>query len=251
MFPVLIGGLPGSSLGAPGGGGGIDYQAKVLGYSPITYWPLNETEGTTADNAEGTAARDGSYNGSMALADTTGPDGDVCPLWDATNDYVNIYSVSLNSVFDPTLGSIHIWFKVSAGSVWTDGTQRAFIGIRADANNYVLLAKSGATSNQISFNYRAGGTLEQGLHTISDTGWNAMGITWNKTGNNCEFYINGTQLTGTGGLGTWSGSLSSTVCDIGAISTTPTQVWDGWIAHAAVFDTELSPTDMGDLAVAA
>jgi hypothetical protein len=59
------------------GGYAQTYKDKVLGTVPddlIAYWTLAETSGSTADNAEGTAARDGTYTG-VTLNSSTGPDG--------------------------------------------------------------------------------------------------------------------------------------------------------------------------------
>jgi len=52
------------------------YINKVLSIQPnnlLAYWPLNETSGTNADNAEGTATRDGTYTG-VDLNQIAGPD---------------------------------------------------------------------------------------------------------------------------------------------------------------------------------
>lgn len=48
----------------------MSYSSTVLADSPIVYYRLGEPSGTTADNAEGTAARDGTYRNTPTLGVT-------------------------------------------------------------------------------------------------------------------------------------------------------------------------------------
>ena len=69
----------------------------------IVYWPLWETSGTTIDNYEGTAARDGTYS-SVTLGETGIGDGKTSPRFDGTNDYCAIHTTSLQSAFNGAEG---------------------------------------------------------------------------------------------------------------------------------------------------
>ena len=46
----------------------MSYSDVILADSPQAYYRLGEPSGTTADNAEGTASRDGTYTNTPALA---------------------------------------------------------------------------------------------------------------------------------------------------------------------------------------
>jgi hypothetical protein len=79
--------------------------------------------------------------------------------------------------------------------------------------------------------------------------WLAVGITWSKAADQVIAYLGGAQ-TGTTqtGLGTFVGPLTNTVVVLGATSVTPTLVWSGFLAHAAVWATPLSAGQMATLA---
>ena len=236
---------------APGG-----YSKKVLSIAPanlIAYWPLWETSGATADNLEGTAARDGAYTG-VTLNSSTGPDGRPVGLWDGANDYCNIYSASLNTAFNGAEGTVALWAKVSAAGVWADGLLRYNIRLTVDGNNFVNLKKL-AAANGIQYDYKAGGTLlSRAVGSISTTGWYNIAMTWSKSaGGDGEVrgYYNGIQQGATlTALGVWAGALTSTACIIGADDTpSPGFVWDGLLAHVAVWNTPLTPAQIALLAV--
>jgi hypothetical protein len=167
--------------------------------------------------------------------------GPIVDAGQATGDYVNIYSAALNSGFDGTAGSINLWAKVSASGDWTDGTARYMVKISVDANNQVYIRKS-STSNQIEFGYIAGGTSKTVAKTsVSTTGWFVVGITWDKAADQVKAYFDGVQVGATQtSLGTWSGSLSSSGCAVGASDSSGSDPWQGYIGHVAVWDLALS-----------
>lgn len=220
------------------------YSDKTLSFSPIAYWPLNETSGTNADNAEGTAARDGTYSG-VTLNSSTGPDSDAVGLWDGSNDYCDIYSASLDGVFDGAEMTICGWFKVSGAGVWTDSTLREMIRIRATANIYV---RRTATDNQIEFRRDATPTSTVTVSSYSPTDWVHFAVTVSEAADEMKAYLDGVQTGSTQtGLGTWTGSLSSTSCCIGSDTTSTDEPWSGYLAHVSVFDSPLSANDITDL----
>lgn len=50
----------------------------ILALSPLGYWPLTETSGTTAIDYSGNS-RDGTYSGTYTLNNETGADGQPVP----------------------------------------------------------------------------------------------------------------------------------------------------------------------------
>jgi len=222
------------------------YSSKVLGYSPIAYWPLWETSGPTAQCLVN-AAQNGTYAG-VTLADTAGPDGNLCPFFDGANDYVNIYTAPFDTAFNGAEGTVALWVKVFNVGVWTDGSQRRGIYLAVDANNYISIFRS-TVNNELAWFYKAGGTFEVNTVSTSDTAWMHVAITWSKTADEVRYYRNGASAGSTDtGLGVWAGNFNPSWATIGAGSTGPIHPWYGWLAHCAVWDSALTPTQIADLA---
>lgn len=229
-------------------GGG--YLAKVLGTEAsnlIAYWPLNEASGTNADNAEGTAARDGTYNG-VTLGQPGIGDGETCPSFDGSNDYVSIYSDSLRDAFNGAAGTVALWAKVSGAGVWSDGQNRRAIKITVDGSNNVYIGKT--SGNVMIWAYTAGGTSDAITAARSPTGWVHLGITWDAAADQVMAYYTGSQEGATQtGLGTWAGNIVNSGTIIGAENNTPAFPWDGLLAHVAVWTKALSAAQIASLAV--
>jgi hypothetical protein len=226
-----------------------DYSKKILATSYgnlIGYWPLAEVSGSTITDLSSR-----SHNGTATGFDLLYPgigDGRSCPNLDGVNDNGNIYSAGLASDFDGQEGAVSLWLRVSGVGVWSDATFRNSLTLRVDANNQLLVRKS-TTNNILQGLYIAGGTTKTVNITTSSIGWLHLAITWSKSGDQVGVYLNGA-LQGSllTGLGTWAGSLASNSAVIGAVSTTPTNVWSGTIAHVALWTTPLSTAQIANLA---
>jgi len=226
------------------------YASKIIGYSPIAYWPLWEAGGSTAEDQSGN-----SYNGTyhdVALANAVGPDGDDVPYFDGSDDVVDIYSAGLNTAFDGAEGTIIGWAKVNATTRWTDGADRMCIQLWSDSANFLRASKE-YRANRFYFHYVAGGTVENiTITSFSPTTWFHWAMTWSKTANEVKAYLSGAQAGSTQTtLGTWAtpGDLDSDATVIGARAiATPINEWWGWLAHIAVFDSALSGAAIADLA---
>jgi hypothetical protein len=225
-----------------------DYINKILSFSPMAYWPLNETSGVDADNAEGTAARDGTYSG-VTLDNSTGPDEQPVGLWDGANDTCDIQTASLASAFNGPAGTIAVWCKVINAGFWTDANNRAAFRVLADANNYVIIY-SPVGHNTITMVYNAGATTKQVIRSsYSPTSWFHLAMTWDAAAGatgEMKAFFDGAQYGSTQTLlGTWANSLTES--NIGS-NATPASVWSGWLAHAAVWDSALTPAQIASLA---
>lgn len=230
--------------------GGVDYIAKVLGVGAanmLAYWPLNETSGATADNAQGTAARDAAYTG-VTLNNVTGPDGENgAPLFDAANDYVNVFTTSLQSAFNGNEGTFACWLKVANAGVWGAAGTPYVVHFRVNGNNFIRIYISAA--NTLTFERVAAAGSKSVAHTSSDTAWMHIALTWSDAGDALKAYINGVQTGATQtSLNTFAGSIGSTQSVVGAFSITPASVWNGWIAHPALWNTPLSDANIAALA---
>jgi hypothetical protein len=226
------------------------HTERALAVQPshlLGMWPLNETSGTTAVNAQGTAARNGAYKGAGEPLLASGEfEGQPAPSFDGTNDYCNIHSASLASAFNGAEGTISAWAKVSGAGVWTDATFRRIFTFQADASNRIIAYRD-TTNNTLAFLYAAGGTVETALITTSTTGWFHFALTWSKAAEQVKAYFNGAQSGPTlTALGVWSGSLAAANTMIGALSTAA-QFWSGLITNVAVWDTPLTAAEIASL----
>lgn len=216
----------------------------MFGSSIIAFWPLTEQLGSTAfDIVNG---RNGSYVG-VDLSTTPGPKGSGAPFFDGTNDYVNIFGASLASAFNGAAGTFQAWFKVSAASVWTDGTVRVIGRFLADGNNFVDILKP-ASNNQIQFRYKAGVVAAASVVTnvSSPTGWVSVGITWDKNANEVKAYVNGVQVETTQtASGVWAGAPAAATTNLGVATQAPTSPWKGWLAQSLLLNRAATPAEMG------
>ena len=229
--------------------GGASYSSKVLGIETanlIAYWPMNEAAGGVADNLEGTAARDDAYTG-VTLGQPGIGDGNTCPLFDGANDFCNIYSASLNAAFSGAEGTAALWIKVSGAGVWTDGVARVALRMKADAGNAITIQRT-AANNAFRYTYRS----EIGdLAAITETGWFHTAVTWSASADEVKYYWDGAQVSTTEtGIGVWAGALSATEVNIGAFDSGGVSPWSGYLAHAAIWTTPLTPAQILVLATA-
>jgi hypothetical protein len=225
---------------------------RVLALDPIGYWMQDEKSGVVSYDmvtARAGGARNGVYTG-VTLGQPGIGDGRSTPFFDGANDYNDIFSVSFSNAFDGAEGSFAIWARVDAVGVWTDGSWRNLVDIRRDANNLISIAKSTA-NNRISFFYTAGGVAETfNADGLADIDFFHIVMTWSAVGDSVFYYKDGALLGSDAGLGAWVvGALDANRTLIGATTQAPAQVWEGTLAHAAVWDYALSPTQIADLVV--
>ena len=232
-----------------GGNLGANYIDTVLGLNPIAYWPLNETAGSTAVNAEGTAARNGTYAASPTLNAITGPDGvNGAVHFDGANQFLDIYSASLEAAFDKDTFSISFWMRTNWQAL---GSGEEIIILRSDSNNQVRIFRAGA-ANAIQLFYNGSGTNKSRTDSdAKDTNtWYHYVLTVDVTGaDEHKAYRDGSQLGLTlTGLGSWAGSWATTRVNVAANSQVPSLTYEGYMAHVAFFDYVLTPAQVLELA---
>lgn len=219
-------------------------------YNADEVWPLVDIAAGVTIPALVNSDRNGTLQG-WNLQNTAGPvTGTLAPYSDGANDYGNILTdvgtTGLKQIFNGTTGSAFVWGKVVNVGAWTDGAVRNLFRLEANATNYILLTKSN-TNNRFQFLYFAGATLEiVNLNGLVTTDWFSVGMSWDKTAGasgEVKAIWNGAQTGATQtGLGVWAGALTKAL--IGAETTVPVSVWDGWMAYAAVkFGSVWSPAD--------
>ena len=232
----------------------MSYTDKVLGIQSanlIAYWPLSETSGTTADNAEGTAARDGTYS-NVTLNSETFTDGTPAPSFNGTTSKLSIPTAAFNGVYSGREITVSCWIKMSGAGVWSDGANRYITSFPyVDGSNRLLVFKT-TTTNQIQFFLSSGGVAKSILTTApgGTTNWFHLAYTQTLSTDAAKVYIDGSQVgTTQTGIGTYSnGNLSATFNQIGANTAVPTDVHSGYIKHFAVWTKALSDAEVLDLA---
>ena len=226
------------------GGGGLSvvsaaadaqtYTQKVLALSPLALWPLESDLNDASGNG---------YNGAAVGTvpfTGTGPDGNACVVLDGSTNAVNVYGVALASAWNGAELTVMAWAKLAA----TDSSTRRFLRFGVDANNNITIYKD--PSNVEQYVYAAGGTIEQISGAPRTAGvWHHFAMTISKTNDRARAYRDGAQTgSDSTALGTWSGSLAATGNIIGALSTTPTQAFNGQVKFAAVWARELSAAEI-------
>lgn len=151
--------------------------------------------------------------------------------------------------FSGSEGTLMCWPRVANAGVWTDGASRLMVKLRVDANNDLSLYRSSA-NNRIGFDYTAGGTYTPAVSSgNSDLGWMHWAAVWSASGNYVRIYRNGVQIgADVTGLGKWIGTLGSTTSVIGAASTVPAAVWNGWLAYPTLWNAALTAAEIQSLA---
>lgn len=241
-----VGNMHGGGVWMSGGGGGVPYFSRVLGIAPsnlLAYWRLNEGAGLVAFDSSGNN-RNGAYSAGVVVGSELFLDGYPAPVLDG-DDVVNVYSTSLRDAFNGAEGSMAIWVKPANLDVWTNETTEHLFNFYADNNNRAEAYKPGFGSRLIGGEYRAGGTTETPGHTNFVTAaWYHVLLTWSKTNERVRVYVNGYPASSyqSDTLGTFAGQLASTVTTLGALTNTGTNGIRGALAHAALWDTELTAT---------
>ena len=243
IFPGRRGGIESGLLS------GQTYAEKVLSYGPIAYWPLWEAAGPTAECLVNSPAQDGTYTG-VTLGQPGIGDGNTCPFFDGTNDYVDIWSAAFAAAFNGSEGTLAYWVKGFNVGVWTDSVIRQTVRILADGNNLIDGgARDPADNNRLVNYFRAGGTWENRSNVgITTVDWFFLTMTWSALADEVIYYWNGAWLETDVGLGAWAGAPAANNTVIGARVIPVGSPWYGYLAHSQVYDYAAPPTVVADLA---
>ena len=146
-------------------------------------------------------------------------------------------SVTIDSMvgtLNPLEGSVSLWCKLD-----TVSASGNLFRTRVDGSNYINVLYH-ASSNQMRFAYKAGGTLKTAVFSdaIENDGlWHHVVGTWSSSSDEIKIYLDGTLKATTTGLGTWSGTLVD--ADLGQ-NLTGGGFYKGKMSNVALFNTVLS-----------
>lgn len=236
--------------------GGADptlrYRKRILATAQanlIAYWPMDESVGATVATDRSAQANNGAY-ANVTLGQTGIGDGRTAAWFNNSSSLVNVYSAALNADFNGQELTVACWFKMNAAGVWTDGAFHEVFRFQVSADSFIQLFKSN-TNNTLQWTYKAA-TVNKNSSTAAlggNVGWIHMAFVVSLAGGYGYMYLNATKRgTDLSGLGTWAGALLNTACCFGAGTTAAANPWSGWIAHAAVWTTPLSPAQVTALA---
>ena len=234
---------------------GKSYTKKVINIDPANlagYWPMNEASGATADNAEGTAARDGTYTG-VTLGQPGIGDGNTCPYFDGANDIMNLNSASLGAACISDEMTIMCWAKVANAGVWTDGLWAYIMVLTYGSSTDLMWIIKSNVNNKLQFNteWGNGGPTVPQFTPISTTDWMHLAITMSVSADEVWAYVNGVKTSGVPGSGMLTQLdivLDPVRALVGARHSTVVDCFNGYIAHAAIWTSALTPAQIAELA---
>lgn len=217
------------------------YERLIMRSIPIAYWRLAEGSGTVALDRM-PLQRHGAHS-NVTLGSSSIDKARRAAFYNGSTSYTDVFSASLAAAFSGTEGTFATWGRMNGAGPWTDGVARLLAFFGAGANFVRIIKRAG--SNQLGFDYRAGGVTESVTNTTIGTGkWFFAAITWSVTNDRVRGFTNfaGSQDAFLSGqstvLGTWGATALDTAV-LGATSTVPASVHNGFLGHAAVWSREL------------
>ena len=229
-------------------GGGYSDE-KVLPLGPIAYWPLDEGAGSAA-RCLVNSAQNGTYTGVTLANDATGPFGTAAPYFDGANDYVDVKTATLETLWNAggAEWSVMCWWKVANAGVWTDGTWRRVWEFLDTANDYTRFTRH-AGNNTLAGYWTGGGTAEsESEGAVSSVNWNCQVLTRSESADEVKYYRNANLINTDNTIGNWASAGAWVYMLLGAASDVPANVWHGWLAHCAVWGRALTQPEITKLA---
>ena len=168
--------------------------------------------------------------------------GSVAPLFDGSNDFIDIDTTAIGADIDFDLYTVMAWGKVSAVGVWTDGTLRQLTKIRTNtgADHQFSMSKA-AGDNSIRFQRQVNGqTLTHTVGSFSSTDWFCMVMVCTGTGggNTVRYFLNGVLESTDSSPDAMVGTISQAW--IGSNNGGAANVFDGHLGPYGLWNTNLS-----------
>lgn len=208
------------------------YVEEVEADSPTGFWKLQETSGTTADDA-GSSPHDGTYTGSPTLAGSGPVDNVVAPTFNGSSQYVEIAS---HDDLTPLTGdfTVEIWCRSDLSSPTND----------------MMVGKIGNGTNREWFlswlsGFRAVVANQEGDEALDATGgahdttdWHQVVLEFDYSADQVELYVDGVSVTtaspgASGTKGTTNTGIAMRVADI--VRSTISFNWDGSLTMLSIY----------------
>lgn len=206
----------------------------------VLWYDMEEGTGSTLDNAEGTASRDGTQSGCTWVTGgpTNIPNGlDIVP---GATDHI-----SLNNTLNELVGtandfSFSIWIKPDS---FPNGAY--LINDWGGSGSRSILWRLQSTGSGMQFYVSDNGTASE--LQISSTGYSTVNQHWviTRSGNNTEFIVNGVSIATNTGSFTLINSGQDILFGLNpALNDTS---YDGKIFHLAMLNRAISATEAGEI----
>lgn len=218
------------------------YSSSVEGTSPVAYWRLGESSGTTAADEEG--SHDGTYVGSPTLGATGALYGaaNTGVEFDGSTQYVDVpYSAALN----PTTMTIEAWFRMATATAAVRVIMSSFYYVTIlDFGGWRLEIGSDERLRFLIFNSAGTSQLLQGP-TISADELVHVVVTYDDR-NIAQMFVNGSRVVATA-VGAIRTNTSGDFI-IGAFYSlgSPAFFFPGLIDEVSVYDKILSDESIKD-----
>lgn len=205
--------------------------------SPVAYWPLNETAGVTADNAQGTAGYDGTFVNAPTLNQAGPCSGTKSVLFDGTNDHVTI---PYNAALYPSEWTIEAWYSAAVGATYrpvisfTNAAQTAGVSVSVHpTDGYVWVDFYGASGRQVA----GVGAVD----VLTPTSWHHFALTYRNGA--LRLFVDGAEAFATAATFTTPGSGTLYL----ARKASGGGYFAGNIAGVGIYARALSPAEVAAL----
>lgn len=216
------------------GGGGASYADEVLADTPLAYWRLGDSSGTTCADSSG-YARDMTYSGSptLGVAGALVDDVDTAVTFDGTNDMASIADAAW---MDASSITCEAWIKTSV----TTGNHAILFrddqGINGGGRRSFQFLQA---TDKLRFVGLTMGVSADSTVVIADGAWHHVAATVD--GSNIRLYVDGELDTTTAmGAGIASSSEPMYIGFSGGYFGINNWYFDGQIDEVAYYGTALS-----------
>jgi hypothetical protein len=225
-----------------------DYIAKIqglFGSSLIGFYPGAERSDAVALDYSGRGFN-GAYTG-VTLGQPGIGDDLTCPLYDGVGDFMQP-PAGFRAAFNGDAGTFGIAVKMFNSSIWTDGLAHYFVSLLADGNNFYTLSKE--TNNMIRFRIKCNVLFNSNQYAQTSIDWMFLAMTWFWDGvfTTLKPYMNGVPQTTIAVADRFVGALAADTV-IGASSSMPALVHNGWAAHAYGLNRAATPAEVAAAAM--
>ena len=201
----------------------------------VSWWKLDESSGTVADDSSGNN-HDGTRTGG-SWAPTSGKFDGAVDLGDATSDRVQVPTTGMSV----SAGTVSVWGRMEG----TQSGHRYFFGhTSGDWEDSIQLYMDN-TNNNLHLGFGGVHPKHANIMTLSVNTWYHIALTWD--GTNYVVYVDGIEKAS----GTYTGlSTLNSIADIGNDGNTGYRIeaFQGLLDEVRIYDGALSKYDIADLA---
>jgi hypothetical protein len=168
---------------------GADYATTILADTPIGYWRLGESAGTTAVSQVNSPTVDGLYEGTYQLSQPgISTDGDTAVYFDGTNNATDVKVADSATIQVADVFSVEAWVYLSNSAISVRTVAQKVGG------DFVFQTVNTGGSHFLRLGDGVN-TIVNGTTAIPMNTWSHVVAT--KNGSSVHLYLNGVDVTGT------------------------------------------------------